>query len=108
MTMFYGRRTATGVAQTVPRHHFFWTQADSGVPPHRELGSDGHRGHLRRLQANGLSWRFQVVINPDGSGTLLGAYAQGANRSGAVELVKPCIWSTFIAIGGRPGGAAPV
>lgn len=97
MKMVYsGVEPRLELLQTVPGT--VWTPSDSGVH-HIGYWSDDVELDLAKLESNGLSTEVKSY-NPDGSGTLLWAYAKGS-AGPRIELVsrymEPFIaywWST--------------
>ena len=74
MKMVYsGAEPRLELLQTVPGT--VWTPADSGVH-HLGYWSDDVESDLATLESNGMTLEVKSY-NPDGSGTLLWAYAKG-------------------------------
>lgn len=103
MKMAYSRADPRlELLQTVPGT--VWTPADSGVH-HIGYWSDDVESDLATLESNGMTFEVKSY-NPDGSGTLLWAYAKGPTGP-RIELVsrsmEPFIvywWGTATAASG--------
>jgi len=97
MKMVYsGANPRLELLQTVPGT--IWTPTDSGLH-HIGYWSDNVESDLATIESNGMAFEVKSY-NPDGSGTLLWAYARGSTGP-RIELVaramKPFIehwWST--------------
>ena len=84
MKMVYsGAEPRLELLQTVPGT--MWTPADSGVH-HLGYWSDDVESDLATLESNGMALEVKSY-NPDGSGTLLWAYAKGSTGP-RIELVS--------------------
>jgi lactoylglutathione lyase len=84
MKMVYsGAEPRLELLQTVPGT--VWTPADSGVH-HLGYWSDDVESDLATLESNGMALEVKSY-NPDGSGTLLWAYAKGSTGP-RIELVS--------------------
>ena len=94
--VFAGANPRLELVQTIAGT--IWTPADSGVH-HLGYWSDDVESDLATLECGGMAYEVKSY-NPDGSGTLLWAYAQGPTGP-RIELVsramEPFInywWST--------------
>ena len=95
MKMVYsGAEPRLELLQTVPGT--VWTPADSGVH-HLGYWSDDVESDLATLESNGLTLEVKSY-NPDGSGTLLWAYAKGP--LGRASNSSAATWNRSSPIGG--------
>jgi lactoylglutathione lyase len=81
--VYSGAEPRLELLQTVPGT--VWTPADSGVH-HLGYWSDDVESDLATLESNGMALEVKSY-NPDGSGTLLWAYAKGSTGP-RIELVS--------------------